>query len=434
MNLKKTFCTLTLRFAALVLVAGPAMAQAPTRLNQSCPPKTTTFRSAVQGVVGGSNLSNGTILLGVQPYGNLITGGVGLTYIPTGGESLAPGCWCEGWGVGDANTGAYGMAGDVFGYTNLILDSFTTTPTTAVSVVRMLQGGEISVLKVTHDYHPSLTPNLFECTVTIKNISLSTVDLRYRRPMDWDIPPTEFNEVVTLKTGGARNVLFTSDDGFAKGNPFAGPSWIDFTGEAVDSGPDDHGCLFDLGFGPLAAGATKVFHIYYGAAGNYTDAMAALNAVGASQVYSLGKPNPGGGGGGGLAAGAAPAPSDGVPNTFIIGFTGVGEGLSFTDDYGRSRFCVSPLTGDFTWTILSGPLAGRSYTGNAVVTSLPLGSSVLLQVNGKPGDPIKLAFSFNQILKTAYGNFSIPSSGVASVLADKLTTDDPPGCFSLDGK
>lgn len=434
MHQRSALRTMSLRFAALALVAGPLLAQAPpTRLNQSCPTHTTRFSSAVQGVVAGTNLSNGTILLGVQPYGNLITSsGIGITFIPTGGESLAPGCPCEGWGVGDASTGAYGRAGDVFGYTNLVLDSFTATSTTAVSVVRMLQGGEIPVLKITHDYHPSLSANLFECTVTIENISSSTVDLRYRRPMDWDIPPTEFNELVTLKTGGASNVLFTSDDGFADGNPFAGPSWINFTGEAVDSGPADHGCLFDLGFGPVAAGAKRVFHLYYGAASNYTNAMAALNAVGASQVYSLGKPNPGGGGGGGVVAGTV-APSDGVPNTFIFGLSGVGEGLSFTDDTGRSRFCVSPLTGDFTWSILSGSGAGTSYAGHATVTTPMLGGYSMLQVNSKLGDPFTLNFSFNRTLNSAAGYYSVPRS-FTSYLADKLTTDDPAGCARPDAK
>ncbi len=427
MKLKSTLGAGILRFAALALVTGPLAAQTPTQHSQSCPPQPTIFRSVAQGVVSGSNLSNGVVLLGVQPYGNLINGEVGITFIPTGGESLAPGCPCEGWGVGDAITGAYGQAGDVFGYTNLVLDSFTTTPTTAVSVVRMLQGGEIPMLKITHDYHPSVSPNLFECTVTIKNISLNTVDLRYRRPMDWDIPPTPFSELVTVQTGGASAVLFSSDDGFADGNPFAGPSWIDFTGEAVDSGPDDHGALFDLGFGPLAAGATKVFHIYYGAASNYTNAMAALNAVGASQVYSLGKPNPGGGGGG-LTAGTV-VPDAGVPNTFIFGFTGVGEGLSFMDDTGRTRFCVSPQTGDFTWNILSGPGAGTSYTGNAIVKDIFLGGYSLMQVNNKFGAPFTLNFSYNKTLNSASGYYK-PTSTAASYLADKLTTDDPAGCFS----
>ena len=108
--------------------------------------------------------------------------------------------------------------------------------------------------------------------------------------------------------------------------------------------------------------------------------------------------------------------------------------LTFLDDYGRSRMCLDGTTGDFIWMILSGPGAGTTYTGTAVVTNLPLGSPVLLQANSKPGDPFNLAFSFNKILNTAYANFSIPSSGVASVLADKLTTDDPQGCSILELK
>ena len=42
-------------------------------------------------------------------------------------------------------------------------------------------------MRVTHDYHPSANPNLYEVTVTVENISAVPVDLRYRRVMDWDI-------------------------------------------------------------------------------------------------------------------------------------------------------------------------------------------------------------------------------------------------------
>jgi hypothetical protein len=54
------------------------------------------------------------------------------------------------------------------------------------------------------------------------------------------------------------------------------------------------------------------FTIFYGAAANQTEAMAALGAVSA-EAYSLGKPDP-------VSAGA----NDGSPNTYIFGFAGVG--------------------------------------------------------------------------------------------------------------
>ena len=63
---------------------------------------------------------------------------------------------------------------------------------------------------MTHAYSPSTSPNLYRVDVTIENISGGNVQLRYRRAMDWDVPPTAFNELVTLITGGATNVIFSN--------------------------------------------------------------------------------------------------------------------------------------------------------------------------------------------------------------------------------
>jgi len=273
----------------------------------------TLFLMGVAQASGGAIIDNGTIKLGVDNEGNLIVSGVGITYNPTNGEALAPGCDCEGWGVADATSGRFGKAGEAFGYANITLESFTSTATTAKSVVKVVDGGDL--VRVTHDFKPSASSDLYQVDVTIENISGAAItDLRYRRVMDWDTPPTEFTELVTLVTGGATNVLFTSDDGFADGNPLAAQTSILFTGEATDSGPADHGALFDFGFGNLANGATCSFTIYYGASSTQANALTALATAGAENVYSLGKPDPANGAVG----------TDGSPNTFIFGFKGVG--------------------------------------------------------------------------------------------------------------
>jgi hypothetical protein len=259
-----------------------------------------------------TTITNGTVTLGVNPEGNLIVGGIGLTYVPTSGEALAPGCACEGWGAGDAVTMDFGKAGQSFGDANITVESFTTTADTASSVVIINDGGS-DLFRVTHDYSPSSSPNLYQVDVTIENLRAVDVTVRYRRAMDWDVPPTEFDELVTLITGGATNVIYSSDDGFADGNPFDGPSFIDFEGEATDSGPSDHGALFDFDFGTLAAGASDGFTIFYGASAHQSEALTALASVGA-EIYSLGKANPS----------HPDVGFDGTPNTFIFGFAGVG--------------------------------------------------------------------------------------------------------------
>ncbi|HZJ64936.1 MAG TPA: thrombospondin type 3 repeat-containing protein [Kofleriaceae bacterium] len=274
-------------------------------------------------------ISNGTILMGLNPEGHLnVPGGlpslsgttvVGLRYLPTGAESTAPGCLCEGWGVADAISRVTGYA-DVSsgGVVNITRLGFVTTGTTAVSRVQIG-----STFRVTHDYHPSVTPNLYEATVTIENIGTAAADVRYRRAMDWDVEPTPFSEFVTVVTvqgsDRAANVLFSSDDGFAVPNPLGTRSSILFSGDAVDSGPADHGALFDFGFGLVDPGKSVTFKIYYGAAGTEDDARRALAAVGA-EVFSFGQP--------GTVAGR----TLGTPNTFIFAFSGVGGEPVFPAD------------------------------------------------------------------------------------------------------
>jgi hypothetical protein len=298
----------------------------------------------------GAVINNGLIQLGVNPEGHLIYTdvGIGLTYIPTGGEALYPGEPAEGWGVGDTISGVSGKADEAQGVENMTVESFTVTPTSAVSVV--VVGGILGDLNkrqpltprirgtflVTHDYHPSISPNLFEVTVTIQNISLDTVDVRYRRVMDWDVPPTEYDEFVTIGGLPATAVISSDDNGFSDADPLVEPDPPILPGTLnvnfMHAGPADQGARFDLDLGTLApGGAVKFikasapgkavliddllpgesvqFNLYYGAAGSENEAMAALVQIGA-EVYSLGEPS-------------NTFPS-GEPNTFIFALTGVG--------------------------------------------------------------------------------------------------------------
>jgi hypothetical protein len=275
---------------------------------------------------GGVIISNGTVQLGVRPEGHLNAPGgtpssetgtetVGIRYVPTNADSVSPGCECEGWGAADATSMVSGFANESTdgGANNITVNSFTATPTTAMSDVNIG-----TTLRVTHNYEPAPgQPNLYRATVTIRNISASTIDPRYRRVMDWDIEPTAFDDWVTVITGASTALLDNDNDGFATADPLGPDGDIDpmFTGTFIDEGPYDHGSRFDFGFAPLAPAGEVTFTIYYGAAGNETDALNALNAVNA-EVYSIGEPN------------TPDGPSLGTPNTFVFGFTGVGGGDS----------------------------------------------------------------------------------------------------------
>lgn len=235
---------------------------------------------------------------------------IGLRYLPTNAEGVAPGCWCEGWGAADASSGVTGFANADWGIENIRLVNFAIDSTTsgATSAISVVEIGTPATLRVTHDYHPSSTPNLYEVTVTIENVSSATVEPRYRRVVDWDVEPTAYEEYVTISRGSSSALLYSSDNGFEIADPLSQPSAIDAAHENtsfVDSGPDDYGTLFDFGFGSLAPGEQLNFKLYYGAAGTETQALAALSQVGAS-TYSLGQ--------------TKDDPSQGTPNTFILGF------------------------------------------------------------------------------------------------------------------
>src|SRR5262249_10584220 len=220
-------------------------------------------------------IDNGTVLLAVRPEGDLNStdgtgsaageGDVGLEFLPTGNDSTSPGCLCEGWGAADATSGVTGFANvSTDGVVGMKRVSFTHTASTAVSVVNIQD-----TLEVTQDYHPApQTPNLYQVTVTIKNLTNHQLgDIRYRRVMDWDIEPTAFHEFVTIQgSKTASELQYDSDNGFETANPLGPRTDLGNTGDFIDAGPADHGALFDFGFGALAAGDSKTFNIYYGGA------------------------------------------------------------------------------------------------------------------------------------------------------------------------
>jgi len=292
---------------------------------------------------GTAIVDNGTIQLGVNAAGDLnVPGGtpssgehtqyVGLRFMPTNADATSPGCLCEGWGVGDApvpgvtdpNAGDAGFANeDRGGAEQLHVVDFSATDHTVHSVVDVLGGPhqDTPIMRVTHDYVPSpATPNLYEADVSVENLTGSPIgDLRYRRVMDWDVEPTAFNEYVTIDGDPTtRDLVYSTDDGFATADPLYPPTKIDAAGFFRDNGPDDHGALFDFSFGTLGPLETERFKIYYGAAPTEAAAIAAISAVQA-EVWSFGQPS------------TPDGPTLGTPNTFVFGFGGVG-GAGSVDD------------------------------------------------------------------------------------------------------
>jgi hypothetical protein len=267
-----------------------------------------------------ADITNGTITIGVNRTGSLVTStttNTGIKVNRNGNDGLSAGCACEGWGVGAVGVTS-GYSGQDMGTSNVSVSSFTSTGSTAQSVTTIGSG-----IKVTHDFTPSAaTPFLYQVRVTIQNTTANDFaagDLRYRRTMDWDIPPNVFNEFVTIQgvptllgIANGSNVLSTGDDGFATANALAasaGTLSCPLNTNFVDCGPEDHGADFIFQFGALKAGESTAFNIYYGAAPSEAQALAALSAVG-SGLYSLGQADTGA--------------TTGEPDTYIFGFGVVG--------------------------------------------------------------------------------------------------------------
>ena len=269
--------------------------------------------AALVGVAGFAEaqavITNGTIRMGINREGHLnfgsvpqITGTnvVGLRLVTAAGdyESTADGCECEGWGVGVRTGGSvgsnWGGANDATGgVTRLSVVSFNSTASTATSVVNVTGLSSGYGIQVTHDYRPSATtPNLYEVRVTIRNTGTVAIpDLVYRRVMDWDISPTQFNENVRISGWPASNLVGSGSNGFLSAQPLDISGGCNSGGGAVCNGNfettagADRGSFFDFSFGALAVGAERTFTTFYGAAPTLDGLLGALGAVGA-EVYT----------------------------------------------------------------------------------------------------------------------------------------------------
>lgn len=264
----------------------------------------------------------GTVAIGINNDGSLntTTGNVavnssrtGVSYkFPDGSfrDATSPGCFCEGWGVSvNGTTSGYANVSSDSGAHNLTNVSFSSTATTAL-VTNSLTS--LSGLTVTHNFVPATNASstLYRAHVTIANTTGAAVNnVKYVRVMDWDVPPTEFSELVTIKGTGTTTLLELShDNGFSSANPLGGSGGSGTNVDFTDLGPADHGAYFRFNFGTIEDGAKYEFDIFYGAAASEREALAAIGSEGI-ELYSLGQANP--------------ARSDSLI-TFIFGFKGVG--------------------------------------------------------------------------------------------------------------
>ncbi len=136
------------------------------------------------------------------------------------------------------------------------------------------------------------------------------------------------------------------------------------SGGVFPAPPDDHGGLYDFGFGAVAPGESKVFSVLYGAAPGETEAVAELGKVGA-QLYSLGQSSCEGETIADCSTGTADAgPLQGKPVTFMFGFNTASADLGLVKTASADR---SQPGLDLTYTLTitnAGPEAASGVTLN----------------------------------------------------------------------
>lgn len=140
-------------------------------------------------------------------------------------DATSPGCYCEGWGVSVNGTDSMYSNVSVGGINNNItvgtLQNVTLSSVTTTSTMASLPG-----VVVTHAYAPADKAPwaLFKAVVTIRNeTGADLTNVKYVRVMDWDVPPTEFREFVTIKGTATTTLLEESGrNGFNSADPLAG--------------------------------------------------------------------------------------------------------------------------------------------------------------------------------------------------------------------
>lgn len=200
-------------------------------------------------------------------------------------DVLAPGCLCEGWGLKDGRGQRGGwVEASAFSPADVQLLSFTQTETSALSSV--LVEPFTGLFHVTHEALPSDVEGAFLLRITITNVSPRVTFPVYRRTIDWDLGEEPGAERLTMRTEGAPEIVFASNDGFAVPDPLGPRTSRGAIGDVTGSGPLDQGTLWDLDLGRLGPGRTVRFTLALVGAGTAAAAADALDSL-RSRAHAL---------------------------------------------------------------------------------------------------------------------------------------------------
>jgi len=298
-------------------------------------------------------LDNGTVQLGIGPYGELnVPGGtesaggggvlprtaspdgsnvvegppgvttVGLRNVALNWEGVAPGTPAEGWGLADllgkqdggvrssmfpsygppplAEGDGWNGIFDVSPVSFSVGGAGTLPESVGDRAVVVTDVGDPPFARVVHDFRPSENPNLYVVRVRVESLVFGPeltggvgIWPRYRRTIDWDAENTALQELVTLGVVGDIDLKPSASEGqgFQIPRPLT-PLVSSFcpSGDVFEyCGPDDLGIAIDWDFPPLATGTGFEFFRLF--YGTATTQAAALAALEQvdARLYSFGQ-------------------------------------------------------------------------------------------------------------------------------------------------
>jgi hypothetical protein len=276
--------------------------------------------------------SGGGYQVGVDATGTLYESGIGFRR-PDGYDPIAQGTPRDAWGIIVAGQSAGQV--DPNGYVIIAnvtsgLAAFTSSGGTTTHTYNPGMG---ALLRVQHEFSFA-ADNVLQVAVTVTNVSggaLAAVE--YRRVVNLDVAVfTGGSPAADTATANARplDLVDSSADGFAFADPASSVGSPAFPGTGGTFGPAEVGALFDVGIGPMAAGASTSFNLYYGlnTGPNQTEAAlrTQMTGLGASYIISV----TGGTAGDVAALGfsgwtmVAPCPAVPAPAGLLLGLLGAG--------------------------------------------------------------------------------------------------------------
>jgi len=207
-----------------------------------------------------SDPTTGTYSVGIGPDGELYdnTTGVGLRN-PAGADYIAPGDPRDSWGITSSVGSAFADYED-FGTGGITTPTVTTVGANTATTVSTTAAG----ITVSQTF-TFFSQNIVSVQETLTNTSgADLTGVIFRRDVDYDVSPTEFNENTVGPFGSDSQVLDASFFGFENPNPASGP-FVDQCSLTLGCNETaDLGAGVDIGVGNLGAGDSTTFAYFYG--------------------------------------------------------------------------------------------------------------------------------------------------------------------------